>query len=458
MAVSKHKPLIATPPSPRPEHVVLHVAPPGGDQGKKARAVRRGRSTVALVVEPQPAAAPRIDRNRPDAVVSLSSVPPVRAAVARAGSPALPSMAPAHAARARLVRPALVVDPPASPPVAGSSARAERASSAARVLDSAPAAKPTGELKSAGMGKKNKVEGAVAAPTAAAARAGAVATPRRRAATSADAAVAATSAGQPSVSTGRKVAQTRAEPTPLAKATKAKQVVAARKRVPRAETTGTKAALAPRGGKPSEKRTAAKVAAPARAAEPRSKAKSKAAVSQARAQAPVALKETARTAAKRATTRPSTTAPRAKTAAPPAKSARPSSRAAVTRPSRRNAGPKAGAKAPAKQTTARAAAPAKGRTAVRDGRRVVSARRPVAPPPLRVIKVRELDPYARCGPDTSVEQLFRVDESLDGRPTVHVVYLDRHGWYCYHGRTCPAVADVHRELRSQGRTATRARA
>jgi hypothetical protein len=99
----------------------------------------------------------------------------------------------------------------------------------------------------------------------------------------------------------------------------------------------------------------------------------------------------------------------------------------------------------------------KGRTTGRGVQRQ-TGRRPVAPPPVRLIKVRELDPYARCGPDTGVEQLFRVDESLDGRPTVHVVYLDRHGWYCYHGRTCPAVADVHRELRSQGRTATRARA
>jgi hypothetical protein len=77
---------------------------------------------------------------------------------------------------------------------------------------------------------------------------------------------------------------------------------------------------------------------------------------------------------------------------------------------------------------------------------------------VRLIKVRELDPYARCGPDTSVEQLFGwTSRSTVGR-SVHIVYLDRHGWYCYHGRTCPAVADVQRELRSQGRTATRARA
>jgi hypothetical protein len=82
----------------------------------------------------------------------------------------------------------------------------------------------------------------------------------------------------------------------------------------------------------------------------------------------------------------------------------------------------------------------------------------------RVVRIRELDPFSRCGPDTSVEQLFRVDESLDGRPSVHLVYLDRHGWYCFHGRACPAVRDVHKELRipahvtNSANTALRARA
>lgn len=77
---------------------------------------------------------------------------------------------------------------------------------------------------------------------------------------------------------------------------------------------------------------------------------------------------------------------------------------------------------------------------------------------LRLVKIRELDPYVRCGQGTSVEQLYRVEESLDGRRTVHVVYLDRHGWYCFHGRSCPAVTDVHRELRQTSKTAVRARA
>jgi len=30
-------------------------------------------------------------------------------------------------------------------------------------------------------------------------------------------------------------------------------------------------------------------------------------------------------------------------------------------------------------------------------------------------------------------------ESIDGRITAHLVFFDRHGWYCEHGRTCPAV-------------------
>ena len=97
------------------------------------------------------------------------------------------------------------------------------------------------------------------------------------------------------------------------------------------------------------------------------------------------------------------------------------------------------------------------------------AARPAAAPPLkgksriapaaapgREVRVRELDAVARCGPDTSVELLFRVDERLDGRPAgVHLVFFDRHGWYCVHGRGCAAVADVHRDLRAQRRSVPR---
>ena len=56
--------------------------------------------------------------------------------------------------------------------------------------------------------------------------------------------------------------------------------------------------------------------------------------------------------------------------------------------------------------------------------------------------VRELVPQTVCGPRTSVQQLFRVEERIDGSSQTHLVFLDRHGWYCEHGRTCPAVGEV----------------
>ncbi len=73
----------------------------------------------------------------------------------------------------------------------------------------------------------------------------------------------------------------------------------------------------------------------------------------------------------------------------------------------------------------------------------------VVPVP-RTVKIRELDPQQRCGPGTSVQHMFRVDETLGGRlAAVHLVFFDRHGLYCEHGRGCPAVEDVrksHRQL------------
>jgi hypothetical protein len=79
----------------------------------------------------------------------------------------------------------------------------------------------------------------------------------------------------------------------------------------------------------------------------------------------------------------------------------------------------------------------------------------VVVPPVRVVKVKSLDPFSRCGPGTSVEQLYRVDEQVDGRATVHLVFFDQYGWYCVHGRGCGAVADVHQELRAQRRSVPR---
>lgn len=66
----------------------------------------------------------------------------------------------------------------------------------------------------------------------------------------------------------------------------------------------------------------------------------------------------------------------------------------------------------------------------------------------RVVKIRALDPQAKCGPGTSVQQLYRVDERTNGKAVAtHLVFFDRHGWYCEHGRSCPAVADVRKSQR-----------
>ena len=67
-----------------------------------------------------------------------------------------------------------------------------------------------------------------------------------------------------------------------------------------------------------------------------------------------------------------------------------------------------------------------------------------APVPTRLMRIRELDPRAVCGSGTTVMQLFRVDDLPVGTDTTHLVFLDRHGWYCQHGRECPAVSAVRR--------------
>jgi hypothetical protein len=95
----------------------------------------------------------------------------------------------------------------------------------------------------------------------------------------------------------------------------------------------------------------------------------------------------------------------------------------------------------------KAKAPGKlGRKAVpvaRRGRKALPIGK-VKPEPVRGVKIRELNPQEKCGPGTSVLQLFRVDESLGRELTTHLVFFDRHGWYCEHGRTCRAVADVQK--------------
>jgi len=64
--------------------------------------------------------------------------------------------------------------------------------------------------------------------------------------------------------------------------------------------------------------------------------------------------------------------------------------------------------------------------------------------PVVRVAVKPLDPLRMCGPGTSVQFLYRVDEQVDGRSTAHLVFFDRHGWYCEHGRTCPAVGHARK--------------
>jgi hypothetical protein len=69
-----------------------------------------------------------------------------------------------------------------------------------------------------------------------------------------------------------------------------------------------------------------------------------------------------------------------------------------------------------------------------------------APPTAPVVRVavKTLDPLRKCGPGTTVQRLYRVDETVDGRSTAHLVFFDRHGWYCEHGRNCPAVGHARK--------------
>ena len=79
------------------------------------------------------------------------------------------------------------------------------------------------------------------------------------------------------------------------------------------------------------------------------------------------------------------------------------------------------------------------------GNRALSVGRGRSPDmPVVRVAVKPLDPLRKCGPNTSVQYLYRVDEQVDGRSTAHLVFFDRHGWYCEHGRTCPAVGHARK--------------
>jgi len=77
----------------------------------------------------------------------------------------------------------------------------------------------------------------------------------------------------------------------------------------------------------------------------------------------------------------------------------------------------------------------------KSGRR---GRAPSGATPKVTYRVRELDAVAKCGAETSVRRMYRVDEMEDGVARPHLVFFDRHGWYCEHGRDCPAVSRVRK--------------
>jgi hypothetical protein len=78
----------------------------------------------------------------------------------------------------------------------------------------------------------------------------------------------------------------------------------------------------------------------------------------------------------------------------------------------------------------------------RSSRRANDEILPVEPPQLDLFPVRPviepLDARAVVGPRTAVEHLVRVRLRPNDAP--HLIFHDRHGWYCEaHGTSCHAV-------------------
>jgi hypothetical protein len=67
----------------------------------------------------------------------------------------------------------------------------------------------------------------------------------------------------------------------------------------------------------------------------------------------------------------------------------------------------------------------------------------------RKLRIRPMNPVAMCGKDTSVTELYRVEEMNDRGRVHHLVFFDRHGWYCEHGKQCSVVKDVQKFTRSK---------
>ena len=77
-------------------------------------------------------------------------------------------------------------------------------------------------------------------------------------------------------------------------------------------------------------------------------------------------------------------------------------------------------------------------------RRNLNCRRKEKSAGSRKVRIRAMDPFEMCGKSTSVTALYRVEETLDQTRIHHLVFFDRHGWYCEHGKQCSAVKDVQK--------------
>ena len=162
-------------------------------------------------------------------------------------------------------------------------------------------------------------------------------------------------------------------------------------------------------------------------------------------------------ATKRGSTGPSTKRPA--TPATPATSARPAKRGrkevrgtksgpskgrttSGNRRARPGGAPKPKARSKRSMAPPRKAGPSRGATRGR-AKKKARPQRPVHVPVISY-RVKPLDPLQKCGAGTSVQSLYRVDETVDGSLRFHLVFNDRHGWYCEHGRNCPAVSHARK--------------
>jgi hypothetical protein len=82
-------------------------------------------------------------------------------------------------------------------------------------------------------------------------------------------------------------------------------------------------------------------------------------------------------------------------------------------------------------------------------RRSINGRRKEKAEATRTVRIRPMDPIGKCGKGTSVTQMYRVEERLDQIRVNHLVFFDRHGWYCEHGKQCSVVEDVQKFTRSK---------